>query len=107
MADLHKEREIAEIDDLAKPAGPCEAEILGKNEALKSHVKEEEKEKLEEKLPKLSAADFRVYNSMAEHMEYFVSFLFTPSTGGSSGGRADRNSTIISDNRGRCCITHA
>jgi hypothetical protein len=24
-------------------------------------------------LPKLSAADFRIYNSMAEHMEYFVS----------------------------------
>ena len=24
-------------------------------------------------LPKLSAAEFRVYNSMAEHMEYFVS----------------------------------
>ncbi|RAL62244.1 hypothetical protein DID88_004814 [Monilinia fructigena] len=29
------------------------------------------KEKKEEVLPKLSAADFRVYNSMAEHMEYF------------------------------------
>ena len=24
-------------------------------------------------IPKMSAADFRVYNSMAEHMEYFVS----------------------------------
>jgi hypothetical protein len=26
----------------------------------------------EHKLPKLSLAEFRVYNSMAEHMEYFV-----------------------------------
>ena len=24
-------------------------------------------------LPKLSSADFRTYNNMAEHMEYFVS----------------------------------
>ena len=28
--------------------------------------------KEEEKLPKLSGADFRIYNRMAEHMEYFV-----------------------------------
>jgi hypothetical protein len=88
MADLHKEEEIAETDDLAKPAGPCEAVILDKNEALKTQAKEEEKEKVEEKLPKLSAADFRVYNSMAEHMEYFVSFLFIPSTGGGSGAES-------------------
>jgi hypothetical protein len=27
-------------------------------------------------LPKLSAADFRAYNSMAEHMNYFVRFYF-------------------------------
>lgn len=26
-----------------------------------------------DQLPKLSAADFRVYNHMAEHMEYYVS----------------------------------
>jgi hypothetical protein len=40
-----------------------------------------EEEKVEEKkeeeltLPKLSAAEFRTYNSMAEQMEYFVSFF--------------------------------
>ena len=26
-------------------------------------------------LPSLSAADFKIYNSMAEHMDYFVSHL--------------------------------
>ncbi|KAF8865912.1 hypothetical protein BDZ45DRAFT_579525 [Acephala macrosclerotiorum] len=36
----------------------------------KEEVKTEET-KEEPPLPKLSAADFRVYNSMAEHMEYF------------------------------------
>ena len=39
---------------------------------MKDEAKAEEDMKEEEKLPKLSAADFRVYNSMAEHMEYFV-----------------------------------
>jgi protein-disulfide isomerase len=34
-------------------------------------AKEEEKE--EKVLPKLSAAEFRVYNRMAEHMDMFVS----------------------------------
>lgn len=29
----------------------------------------------EETLPKLSMADYRVYNSMAEHMEYYVSIF--------------------------------
>lgn len=68
------------IDRLAEPASK-EAEILEKNEgreaALKEIKTEEEKvekkeEKKEEALPKLSAADFKVYNSMAEHMNYFV-----------------------------------
>lgn len=31
--------------------------------------------KEEETLPKLSMADFRTYNGMAEHMEYFVGIL--------------------------------
>ncbi|KUJ19877.1 uncharacterized protein LY89DRAFT_580057 [Mollisia scopiformis] len=31
----------------------------------------EERKEEQPKLPKLSAADFRTYNSMAEHMEYF------------------------------------
>lgn len=31
--------------------------------------------KEEKKLPPLSASDFKTYNGMAEHMEYFVSAL--------------------------------
>lgn len=78
MADLRAE-EQAEIDRLAQPAS-AEAEILecnkGREEALASKSKDEipqETKKAEEveKLPKLSAADFRTYNSMSEHMEYF------------------------------------
>jgi hypothetical protein len=34
----------------------------------------------EQKLPKLSMADFRTYNNMAEHMEYFVSVPSYPTT---------------------------
>ena len=41
-----------------------------REEALKEKAAEEKKE--EPQLPKLSAADYRVYNSMAEHMQYFV-----------------------------------
>lgn len=81
MADMHAEEEQAEaVERLAEPAGPCEAEILGSNtareEALadKAALEKKEKEKVEAALPKLSAAEFRVYNSMAEHMEYFVRF---------------------------------
>jgi hypothetical protein len=72
-----------EIERLAEPAEK-EAEILCKNEkreeALKESAKEEtpKEEKKEEPLPKLSAADFQVYNSMADHMEYFVSILPIP-----------------------------
>lgn len=32
----------------------------------------------EAQLPKLSAAEFRIYNRMAEHMDYFVSTCFPP-----------------------------
>jgi hypothetical protein len=74
MADLSKE-ELGEVERLAEPAEK-ESEILGKNEVREEALKEEEvEEKKEEepKLPKLSAAEFRTYNSMAEHMEYFVS----------------------------------
>jgi len=74
MADLKKE-EQEEVDRLAEPCAK-EQEILGGNEvrdeALKK-VEETKKEVKEDKLPKLSAAEFRAYNSMAEHMEYFVS----------------------------------
>ncbi|CZR59162.1 uncharacterized protein PAC_09054 [Phialocephala subalpina] len=85
MADLGKE-ELSEVERLAKPAS-TEAEILNGNEGRegalcdkmkannvagerKEEVKKEE-EAEEPTLPKLSAADFRVYNSMAEHMDYF------------------------------------
>jgi hemerythrin-like domain-containing protein len=67
MADLNQEQ-IDEFNRLAEPASK-EADILGCNEARKEAEKEAEKEKV--KLPKLSAAEFRTYNSMAEHMEYF------------------------------------
>ena len=72
MADLHKE-ELAEVDRLVKPAEK-ECDMLGKSKALKEEVPVEEK-KDEPALPKLTAAEFRAYNSMAEHMEYFVSSL--------------------------------
>jgi len=72
--DLSKES-LSEVDRLTEPAETCESEILGKNEGREKALKdvEAESKKEEPKLPKLSAADFGVYNSMAEHMEYFVS----------------------------------
>jgi hypothetical protein len=75
MTDLDQE--------LFDSALPCEGEVLGKNEGREEALKEIEKEekKEEPKLPKLSAADFRAYNSMAEHMEYFVGFQFLFHTG--------------------------
>ena len=95
------------MEHLAEPAEPCESEILAKNEAreeaLKTKAAEETKD--EPQLPKLSAADFRAYNSMAEHMEYFVSRPCSYRE--LVRMRANRNSTIISDNHGRCCIMHA
>jgi hypothetical protein len=42
-------------------------------EQQKKEAKEEKQE--EEVLPKLSAAEFRVYNRMAEHMDMFVSYI--------------------------------
>ncbi len=78
MADLNKE-ELENVDRLAEPAAK-ECEILGKNalreEALEEEKAEKKKKEEEPKLPKLSAAEFRIYNSMAEHMEYFVIPLF-------------------------------
>jgi hypothetical protein len=72
MADLNKE-ELGEVDRLAEPADK-ECEMVGKNEGREEALKVEEEEKKEEEpeLPKLSAAEFRAYNSMAEHMDYFV-----------------------------------
>jgi hypothetical protein len=61
---------------------PDESEILQKNEVKEEALKDIDAAKKEEpkneneqetkKLPKLSAAEFRAYNSMAENMEYFV-----------------------------------
>jgi hypothetical protein len=76
MADLNKE-ELGAVDGLAEPAEK-ECEMLRKNEGQDEalEVEEEEKKEEEPKLPKLSAAEFRVYNSMAEHMDYFVRSAF-------------------------------
>ena len=55
---------------MVEPSGLCEG---GKDEGRKEALQEAAASKEEEKLPNLSAAEFRAYNSMAEHMEYFVS----------------------------------
>jgi hypothetical protein len=108
MADLSKE-EIGEVERLAEPA-ENECEILGKNEgreeALKQQENVEEKKEVP-KLPKLSAAEFRAYNSMAEHMEYFVSYdfylnLVLSVTVGEEKLIEMIISTIISANLGQC-----
>ncbi|TVY16065.1 hypothetical protein LARI1_G003808 [Lachnellula arida] len=70
MADMAKE-DTAEVNRLAEPREK-ENEILAGNPARDAALKKAEEAKVEDKLPKLSAAEFRVYNSMAEHMEYFV-----------------------------------
>ena len=48
----------------------CGNVAVEKNEATAAEVQKEEK-----KLPPLSASDFKAYNGMAEHMEYFVGAL--------------------------------
>ncbi|TEY18009.1 hypothetical protein BOTCAL_2094g00010 [Botryotinia calthae] len=68
--------DVKEVVDKAGESASKQAEILGENggreEALKEIEKEGKKiEKKEDALPKLSAADFKLYNSMAEHMNYF------------------------------------
>jgi len=77
MSDLNAEAK-SEVERLAKPASD-EAEILAGNAAREEVVTEAKQaapekdckgEKKEEQ-KKLSVADFTVYNSMAEHMEYF------------------------------------
>ncbi|KAI9052256.1 hypothetical protein LZ554_003613 [Drepanopeziza brunnea f. sp. 'monogermtubi'] len=86
MADLKQEHKISEeVDRLAKPAS-TEAEMLNGEtgaDVINNHKKQAESEKAKEKEevekeekgqgkpPKLSAAEFRAYNSMADHMEYF------------------------------------
>lgn len=75
MADIGEEYKKG-VDKMAEPA-ENEAKILGENSVKKEALDtkkdvEASAAPKEEKLPKLSLADFRVYNSMAEHMEYFV-----------------------------------
>jgi hypothetical protein len=107
MADLNQ-GEIDVVNRLAEPASK-EADILGCSEGRKEagalKIGEKEVEKEEEKLPKLSAADFRTYNSMAEHMEYFVSTLrlflqFGYLKESWKGVKADKSSTTTSANPG-------
>lgn len=61
------------------PTGPkkgTEERLGSKNVAVETNeATAAETPQEEAKLPPLSAADFRVYNGMAEHMEYFVSTL--------------------------------
>lgn len=60
-----------------EPTGGVMEELGSKNVAVeKNKATAAETPQEEAKLPPLSAADFRVYNGMAEHMEYFVSTLF-------------------------------
>jgi hypothetical protein len=78
MADLRKEDE-ALSNNLAEPVdvdADADARILAGDEATEQALADKAKgeRKAEPLLPKLSAADFRAYNSMAEHMDYFVSF---------------------------------
>lgn len=60
-ASTSKEPVVAELEPVV--AGPTQP---------KEEEEEEEKKEEEPKLPKLTPAEFRVYNHMAEHMEYFV-----------------------------------
>jgi len=68
MSDMDAESKAA-VNEINKPA-KTEAEILKEPPAQTVEKKDAEPEV--EKLPKLSASDFRAYNTMAEHMEYFV-----------------------------------
>jgi len=80
MADLGKENigASASTSTSIEDGNVCTKGESSKGEEISvkpSDKKEEETKKTEEekpKLPKLSSADFRAYNSMAEHMEYFV-----------------------------------
>ncbi|RDW89362.1 hypothetical protein BP6252_01394 [Coleophoma cylindrospora] len=73
MAGLCEGENAAAGAKMQEPAS-TEQEILNGNPSGPAAAKEVEttKPKAEEKpLPKLSAAEFQAYNSMAEHMEYF------------------------------------
>ncbi|RFU26894.1 hypothetical protein B7463_g9436, partial [Scytalidium lignicola] len=61
-----------ESKDKVKGADECPEELAAAAAAAKAEETRKKTEDIEEEsLPRLSAADFRTYNSMAEHMEYF------------------------------------
>lgn len=69
------------LTEVLNVIGECDKDkATGEKKAAPALEKKEEKqeEKKEPELKKLSAAEFRAYNSMAEHMEYFVSFPSPP-----------------------------
>jgi len=77
MAELSAEKKVVEEIDRLTKSKECEDEILSEPSSRKEAVEQTVEIKnshvpKEEKLSKLGAAEFKVYNSMAEHMEYFV-----------------------------------
>lgn len=74
MSDLNSQCD-KDAERLAE-AAESEAQILEGNPEREEAVKSKKKVEAsvapqEEKLPKLSSREFQIYNSMAEHMEYF------------------------------------
>jgi hypothetical protein len=63
-----------EANELHKQGQPTAAAAPDQEQQVKE-AKEEKKEEAAKVLPKLSAAEFRVYNRMAEHMDMFVRYL--------------------------------
>jgi len=66
-----------EANGLHKQGQPTAAAAPDQAQQAKE-AKEEGKEEEKKALPKLSAAEFRVYNRMAEHMDMFVSCYLQP-----------------------------
>jgi hypothetical protein len=74
MTDSSAEEKLA-TEQMAKGA-ETEKEILCEPESRSKAAEKAQEESAQTKtLPQLSAAEYRVYNSMAEHMEYFVGSL--------------------------------
>ncbi|PBP16736.1 hypothetical protein BUE80_DR012594 [Diplocarpon rosae] len=78
MADSKQQEMCAEVERLAKSPSAENEMLNGKQgedivveEGSGRSIKREEEQEMEEEWPKLSAEEFRAYNSMAEHMDYF------------------------------------
>lgn len=70
MADLNPKA----TEEAAKTCEPAEECKISDKPAVKDKAEEEKKvAPAEPALPKLSAADFKAYNHMAENMQYYVS----------------------------------